>query len=333
MSAIYITGLGAVSPAGWTAGALRDALAKGQLLPAQDLPRPGQPKPLRVLRVPPAASRPSFMAHARLRRASPITQYAVGAAVEAAGEAPAQDLGVIVCVFSGCVNYSQRFYHETLKNPATASPLVFPETVFNAPASHIAACLGTNAINYTLVGDSGTFLHAMAIATHWLGEEKVAHCLVVGTEEIDWLSSEAVRLFDRSKFMSEGAGAILLSRNSDRALARLESITDEFLYHSRGGKTEAMRQMRAELAVPPGALLCDSTSGTAGISGPEQAVWSDWRGPRISPKKVLGEGLMASAAWQVAAAADLIYHGAAPKGIVSIAGFHQHAIGCTLAAL
>ncbi len=54
--------------------------------------------------------------------------------------------------------YSRRFYEEVLRDPATASPLIFPETVFNAPASHLAAFLGTTAINYTLVGDEGTFL-------------------------------------------------------------------------------------------------------------------------------------------------------------------------------
>ena len=69
---------------------------------------------------------------------------------------------------SGSVNYSRRFYDETLKDPATASPLVFPETVFNAPASHLAALLGTTAINYTLVGDPGTFLQGIALAADWL---------------------------------------------------------------------------------------------------------------------------------------------------------------------
>jgi 3-oxoacyl-(acyl-carrier-protein) synthase len=76
----------------------------------------------------------------------------------------------VVCVFSGCVNYSSRFYSETLKDPATASPLVFPETVFNAPASHLSAFLGNSAINYTLVGDSGTFLIGLAMAAQWLSD-------------------------------------------------------------------------------------------------------------------------------------------------------------------
>ena len=68
------------------------------------------------------------------------------AALEAvAGVRPNSDrsrrLGVIVCLQSGCVQFSYRFFDETLKDPTTASPLLFPETVFAAPASHVAALL------------------------------------------------------------------------------------------------------------------------------------------------------------------------------------------------
>ena len=40
------------------------------------------------------------------------------------------------------IRYSERFFGEVLENPATASPMLFPETVMNAPASHMAAYLG-----------------------------------------------------------------------------------------------------------------------------------------------------------------------------------------------
>jgi 3-oxoacyl-(acyl-carrier-protein) synthase len=121
-------------------------------------------------------------------------------------------LGVIVCVMSACVNYSRRFYDEALKDPSTASPLVFPETVFNAPASHIAAFLGSRAINYTLVGDPGTFLVGLATAADWLSTGKVDGCLIVGAEEADWLTAEAYALFQPAIIMGEGAGALFIQR-------------------------------------------------------------------------------------------------------------------------
>ena len=69
---------------------------------------------------------------------------------------------------SGCVNYSRRFYDEVLQDPATASPLIFPETVFNAPASHLAGYFASTAMDYTLVGDPCSFLQGTALAADWL---------------------------------------------------------------------------------------------------------------------------------------------------------------------
>src|SRR5437016_5505428 len=215
---IFVHGIGAVSPAGWGVLPLREALAKGEPMPARELARPGWTRSLRVRPVPPPSPRPNFLTHARLRRTSPITQYAVAAALESLGDDAARvsggslRLGIIFCVMTGCVSYSRRFYDETLKDPATASPLLFPETVFNAPASHLAALLDTTAVNYTLVGDPGTFLQGLALAADWLQDGRVEGCLVVGAEEIDWLTADAYGLFARRIILSDGAGAVYLRR-------------------------------------------------------------------------------------------------------------------------
>ena len=329
-SEVFIAGIGAVSPAGWTVAALRDALAKNESFAAQELSLPASDRAFQALRVPPPNPRPPFLTHPRLRRTSPITQFTVSAALEALGprdKTPNARLGVIVCVLSGCVNYTRRFYDETLKDPATASPLVFPETVFNAPASHLSAYLGSAAINYTLVGDSGTFLMGIATGANWLLQGKVDDCLVVGAEEVDWLTADALRLFDRGKVLSEGAGAVLLNT---KAGVRLDAITDEHLYCT-AGKPEALRKMREELlSSSPAGLLADGISGDTRISSDEAKLWADRAGPRISPKRALGEGLMAAAAWQVVAAADAIMNRTVPSAVISTAGFHQHAIGARL---
>src|SRR5881296_3303774 len=237
-SDLFVHGIGAVSPAGWGVLPLREALAKGEPMPVKELTRPGWTRSLRVRPVPPPSPRP--LSHARLRRTSPITQYAVAAALEALGEDAARvnsgalKLGIILCVMTGCVNYSRRFYDETLKDPATASPLVFPETVFNAPASHLAALLGTNAINYTLVGDPGTFLQGLALAADWLRRGEADGCLVLGAEEMDWLTADAFRLFTRSLVLSEGAGALYLRRESTGASGiALHCVTQSHLFFDR----------------------------------------------------------------------------------------------------
>ena len=201
MSRIFVHGCGAASPAGWTASSLCESVSRGSGLPTKPLPLPSPEKPLTIRQVPAPEPRPAYFGHARLRRASPISQYLVAAALEAVGPDAALvaagklRLGVVLCVMSGCVNYSRRFYDETLRDPSTASPLVFPETVFNAPASHIAAMIGTPDLNYTLVGDPGTFLQGLALAANWLLEDRVDACLVAGGEECDWLTSTAFHLF------------------------------------------------------------------------------------------------------------------------------------------
>ena len=75
-----------------------------------------------------------------------------GCTVEAARAAR---LAVIFAVASGSVVYTRRFYEQVTKQGAkAASPMLFPETVYNAPASHLAALLGIDGATYTLVGDN-----------------------------------------------------------------------------------------------------------------------------------------------------------------------------------
>jgi len=335
MNRVFIAGHGAVSPAGWGVPPLRDALRKNETIPIQELKRPGWDRPLHVRQVPSPASRPCFLSHARLRRASSVTHYAVAAALEALGDDAAKvaqsslRLGIILCVMSGCVNYSRRFYSEVLHEPATASPILFPETVFNAPASHLAALLGTEAIHYTLVGDPGMFLSGLAIATDWLAAERVDGCLVIGAEEIDWITTDAFRLFDRRAFLSEGAGALYLQGNrAGEPAVDLRSITPAFSYSKRQNCFQAARLMRAALpAEQNGQLLCDSTKQSPKLDAAELTAWNGWRGPRLSPKTVLGEGLSAASAWQCVLASDALRQRLHTGVNVSVVGCNQQAIG------
>jgi hypothetical protein len=324
MSRIVVEGAGAVSPAGWGKAALSEALKRPQPLTATELVGPGHSQPLQVLRVPAPNPKPAFTGHPRLRRTSPIAQYAVAAALEAmggqtAGATPAGvRLGIVYCAMAGCVNFSRRFYDETLNDPSTASPVIFPETVFNAPASHLGAILGSHAVHYTLVGDPGTFLQGLALGADWLASGRVDKCLVVAAEEIDWLVAQAAEMFDPQAVVSEGAGALLLSLSSD---------TNSYLFTNKSGRVAAARKARAELRPDsPSALLCDSTQAVPRLDLDETLAWSDWSGSRISPKRVCGEAFMAAAAWQCVAAVEAVAGGRFPTAQVSVVGCNQQAI-------
>lgn len=334
MSGIAVCGWGAVSPGGWGVSALRETLTHGSPVPITELVRPGLERTLRVRAVPPPLSRPQFLAHARLRRTSPIAQYVVSAALEALGphspgsQNGANRLGIVFCAMAGCVNYSKRFYDETLRDPTTASPLVFPETVFNAPASHLAAMVGANACNYTLVGDPGTFLQGLALAADWLNAKRVDACLVVGAEELDWIVAEAFHYFSNEGTMGAGAGALYLRRLEDAtATVCLDAITASHPYSHTRTKPQAALAAKQELE--PGtstALLCDGVQGVPRLDQAEAEAWQGWAGPRLSVKKLLGEAFMAASAWQCVAAVDALAQGTCQSAVVSIVGCNQQAI-------
>jgi 3-oxoacyl-(acyl-carrier-protein) synthase len=339
VSGIYVHGLGAVSPAGWGTKPLREAMCLGNPPPVKDLARPGWEKPLRVRPVPPPESRPSFAAHARLRRTSLITQYAVAAALEALGDEAAKvaggslRLGIVLCAMSGCVNYSRRFYDEVLRDPATASPLVFPETVFNAPASHLAALLGTPAMNYTLVGDPSVFLQGVALGAQWLADGRVDGCLIVGAEECDWLTSDAFHLFSRQIILSDGAGALYLKAHVNNEPIELRRITEPHLFTKKQTRAQAALRARNDLLNGASlasdfksALLIDGLQNVPRVDAAEAAAWGDWAGTRLSPKMIFGEGLMAAAAWQCVLAVEALREGRCVEAVVSIVGCNQQAV-------
>ncbi len=325
MSPIFVHGLGAVSPAGWGVPALKGALQRNELLPVQTLARPGWDMPLRVRTVPAPPARPAFLAHPRLRRAGVMSHHVVSAALEALGSdvVPIQQhalrLGVIVCMMAGSVTYSRRFYEEVLKEPATASPLVFPETVFNAPASHLSAYLQSATVNYTLVGDDGMFLQGLALAADWLELGNADACLVIGAEEMDWIVADAVRLFGRNTVYTGGAGAVYLKKDVS-ATVELNRITDAFSFTQNQNRATAVRKMLLQLAADsPNELLCTADD--------EPRVVDSHIGPRLTLKPILGEAFVASAAWQCVAACAGVGEKKYPAANIVVTGANQQAIG------
>ncbi len=336
MKRVFVNGIGAVSPVGWSVEALRNALANDQVPANACVQRPGWLQPLACRRVPPPNPVPAIFANARLRRTTPITSFAASATLQAIADAKAdpktERIGIVLCVLAGCVQFTRRFYHEAWHDPATASPLVFAETVFNAPSSHVAAVLPSPAINYTLLGDTSGFLEGLALAADWLDQDLVDGCVVVGAEEIDWPILDAFHLFSPRVVCSEGAGALYVSnrqRVEGSSAVELTGITDPHLYSNQAEKLGATKHVRADLMplASEASLLCDSRVGLKNYDKSDDAVWSDWSQPRISPKTVLGEGMMAGSAWQCVAAVDALKQNTANNALVSIGGCLQQAVG------
>lgn len=330
---LVVVGSGAVSPAGWGVPSLLRACLEAKALPWEERTRPQGRHAHRVRAVPPPVESFAWMRHPRLRRGSPLTRFTVAAALEALGDARREAvsrreirLGIIYVFMNGCVHYSNRFYREVLEDPALASPILFPETVFNAPASHLAALLGADGRVHTLVGDSSQFLPAVDLAIDWLGQDDIDCCLVVGGEEADWLSAEAARFFARASVVGEGAGALLLEKGQGSGVA-LRQITPPRSYACRS-RREAVTSMRGELpAALPESVLVSGRQGIHRLDRLESEAWGDWKGARIDPAAILGETMGAALALQSVLAHALVASGRYAHALVSHAGGNQQAVG------
>jgi 3-oxoacyl-[acyl-carrier-protein] synthase II len=224
-SGVFIAGMGWVTPAG---GDLRTVLDRLRANIPCD-PKPVEcltyNRPLRAISVDPGLTQ-HLGRHPRLRRASPISYYAVAAgtaAMEHAGiAADPERTAVVFAAATGSVQYTRRFYEGILREGAPgASPVLFPETVYNAPASHLAAALGITGPTLTLVGDGSIGLTALQFGADLLeSDHGIDHVLVVGAEEMDPATVAAYsdwELFQPeespgSVALSEGGAAVVLAR-------------------------------------------------------------------------------------------------------------------------
>lgn len=335
-AAISITGSGAVSAAGWGVAAMMKALHSGGEIEPSMLERALGESAIRtpVLRVPmEGATTPKF---ARLRRSSPISRFAAAALVEALGEVRLADIaagnrrmGVIFTMINGCVNYSNRFFSEALADPSLASPILFPETVFNAPSSHLSAMIGSAAPNDTLIADGTGFFSGVDLAVEWIERGDVDGCVVVAAEEIDWLSAEGLRFYSPDYLPSEGAAAVFLERAEGPArLLRLP----EPVSLAACTRDQAAKIIRTRLNASDDGqtLLVDGRVGFAPLDRPETLAWSDWNGPRWSPRRILGEGMGVSAALQTVAAVAALESGDFHRAAVTAVGGNQQAAGALL---
>ena len=197
---LAIAGMGWVTPLGNGVDPVWKQLLQGYEATATKISEQFGDRSYNAFRVPESALT-ALAPHPRLRRASVISRFAAAAGLEALQTAgvkvdsqSAERIALVFAISNGGVIYTKRFYRDIVEAGAqSASPLLFPETVFNAPASHLAAILGITGTTYTLVGDSAVGLLAIKMADDLMANEALDYCLVVGAEEADWILCDAYR--------------------------------------------------------------------------------------------------------------------------------------------
>jgi len=330
---LRIAGMGWVTPLGRGIQAVWERLLAGEEASAQLISDSLQEQKYPFFPVPSSVLK-DLPPHPRLRRASPISRFAAAAGLDALKgarsitliEGRELDLGkidrgrvaLIFAVSNGGVVYTKRFYHDVAVSGAqSASPLLFPETVFNAPASHLAAILGITGATYTVVGDGAVGILAMLMAEDLMMNAGIDFSLVVGAEEADWLLCDAYRkwrllkmqppieLFrrpPRGMILSEGAGAILLARDGPIAVDKIHAGAN---FSRRNEASERIVRILSDLGDERAKILVTSANGTFVDLAEETAVLREMSDATIySLKPALGESVGASAIWQVIVAAQ-----------------------------
>jgi 3-oxoacyl-(acyl-carrier-protein) synthase len=326
---LRIAGMGWVTPLGRGIDPVWRRLLNGEEAEAKTISDPVDQKTYSAFLVPPDALK-DLPPHPRLRRSSAISRFAVAAGLDALEQArsihpregsgaaanPKIDMQRVALVFAisnGGVVYTKRFYHDVVESGAqSASPLLFPETVFNAPASHLAAILGITGTSYTVVGDGAVGILALKMAEDLMLKETLDYCLVVAAEEADWLLCDAYRKWRLLKskppieifrarphgtILSEGAGAILLAREG---LVTIDAIHAGTNFSHQKDATAAIAKILGELATNVPTQIIGSANGTFVDLAEGRAINKTMPNTQIySAKPALGESVGASAIWQV----------------------------------
>jgi len=357
---LRIAGMGWVTPLGRGIDSVWDRLLRGDHATAETISDSVSNKAYSGFRVP-SETLKDLPPHPRLRRASAISRFAAAAGLDALtqarstiGEIDMERMALIFAVSNGGVIYTKRFYHDVVESGAqAASPLLFPETVFNAPASHLAAILGIAGASYTIVGDGAVGVLAAKMAADVIENERLDGCLIVGAEEADWLLCDAyhkwrllrkkppIELFSdppRGTILSEGAGAIFLGGKGD---VQIEAIDAGGNFSQRAQAGKIAQQILHRLA-DHNACLIASANGTFVDLAERTAIEKELPEAIVySPKAAIGESVGASALWQIIVAARALRTNRLPstsgareiackKAIVISCGLNQQAAGLRL---
>src|SRR5213595_1555566 len=322
---LAIAGMGWVTPLGSGVDSVWERLLYGDEASATTISEEFNDRSYNVFRVPESVLRGA--AHPRLRRASVISRFAAAAGLEALQAAGlklesqnVERTALIFAISNGGVIYTKRFYRDIVNEGAqSASPLLFPETVFNAPASHLAAILGISGATYTLVGDGAVGLLAIKMAEDLMANEALDHCLVVGTEEIDWLLCDAYQRWrllrssppiepfseqQRGMILSEGAGAILLAREGPFTI---EFAHPGGCFSKRAEAGDILKQILSDLSETQIDFVISSANGTFVDQAESEAIRQIVPDALVyTGKPALGESVGAAAIWQVILAAQAL---------------------------
>jgi 3-oxoacyl-[acyl-carrier-protein] synthase II len=355
---IVITGMGAVGPFGLGVEAFWSALKQGERCGATlEQGEPGE-QPVWGLKV--GQWQPDALLGKRgLQYLHPGTQFLLAASLLALRNAGLADggtqpdeLGITVgCNLVGLQSIADYDYTAITEGPHYTSPMEAPNTLANAPASHLAIRLKAQALNTTIASGQCAGLDALGYATKIVRDRRARQVVVGGVEE---LSPAALWVYRNSNVLSsgpmedascpfdmestgwlpgEGAAVVVLERKADaltrgtHPLAELAGWSSAFASSSALEKRAAVLRRTALQALDAADLSPEDVdvviAGASGLRAQDQAealalhdlLANNTRVSVTAIKGTLGETYGASGLFQALAAVCMIDCGIVPPTV------------------
>ena len=210
----------------------------------------------------------------------PITHYAASAALEPWPEFHRQSGKCSLwpdCLFSFRLRaIFLPFLRRSFEESGHRQPAFVSRNRFCRACQSFATLLKNVTLVSSLVGDPFCFLQVMAQAAQWLEEDRVDSCLVIGAEETNWITADALWHFDRAACISAGAGAVCLCREPDSSLGvELDSYYRcAYLFNrKKAGARPPLPCAINWIGIAPGSdirqeLLCDGLGNSSRTDAP-----------------------------------------------------------------
>lgn len=333
-SDIVITGIGVAGPAGFGAQALWDALIEKRPC-FSPVPSPKAEGKERLCAK--VKGIDAFLNDRRLRRAAEISKFASAAirlALEDAGIDPgawvSREAGLVTAVTHGAIRFTVEFHESLIKEgPASASPMVFSDSVLNAPAGNASIAFNIRGAAHTVIGDLGAGMLSVSTAIKTMRYSGLKVCLAGAAEEFEdvvtgvysrlgLLSPEgsgAMRPFStgHNGFISGEGACFLVLEEKASALERKARIYGEIAY----AKTPLTAARPSDVNGTGETIIFSGANGTRADEKEGATLERLFDGRAARPyicciKPLIGESFAASSMMQVAAAAISIQKGVAP---------------------
>ncbi len=346
---IVITGIGAITPAGAGKEAFWEAVKNGRQCFAES--ERIASKGLKGRLCAPVSDADSALSDRRFRRAADISKYALVAVKEAVADArldlskqdPAR-IGLVMGVTHGAINFTREFHAGFVKDGvAGASPMLFSDSVLNAPAGNVSIALNIKGPTHTIVGDSNAGFSALSYGLKLLEHGNVDVCFIGGAEELDPViagayeklrlrapndaAAEDIRPFapDKNGFIIGEGACVLAIERMETAVKRGARI------YARVASADYFAEAQKAASLAPGfngadVLVSSGANGT-GFDEFEATLLStalkDAASMRLfCLKRLFGESFAASGVMQTAAAALAINLSVAPPPNFHESPFH-----------